>query len=74
MVESLEIVHLHETDQVKIQLHSSSGLDSAPPVDFKNPLEKSDYEEISWYFQEYFSDPTGAVSYTHLTLPTICSV
>ena len=59
MVESLEILHLHETDQVKIQLHSSGGLDSAPPVDFKNPLEKSDYEEISWYFQEYFSDPTG---------------
>ena len=59
MVESLEIVHLREAQQVKLQWHSPGGLRTAPPVDFKNPLDKSDYEEINWYFQEYFSNPTG---------------
>ena len=59
MVESLEILHLRETQQVKLQWHSPSGLRIAPPVDFKNPLDESDYEEINWYFQEYFSNPTG---------------
>ena len=59
MVESLEILHLRETQQVKLQWHSPSGLRTAPPVDFKNPLDESDYEEINWYFQEYFSNPTG---------------
>ena len=37
----------------------------------ENPLTDSIYE---FYLDPILGEATGAVSYTHLTLPTICSV
>ena len=38
------------------------------------PYADLSYDEIAQLLEEYFCDYIAPVSYTHLTLPTICSV
>ena len=62
MVKLLEIHDLPDTGQLQLLLNDAngdSGTRSAPPVEFRNPLDDSDRAEIAWYFQEYLDNPFG---------------
>ena len=62
MVKLLEIHDLPDTGQLQLLLNDAnedSGTQSAPPVEFRNPLDDSDRAEIAWYFQEYLDNPFG---------------
>ncbi len=59
MVKRLEIRDLPESGQLQLSLRTDDGLEIAPPVPFRIPLEAGDRSEISWYFQEFPEHPFG---------------
>ncbi len=56
----MEIYDQPESGELKLTLHTDEGARNAPSTPFRLPLEASDMEEISWYFQEYLDLPLGA--------------
>ena len=60
MVKRLEIQDLPESGQLQLVLQGDDVAKSAPPVQFRNPLDDSSQAEIAWYFQEYLDNPFGA--------------
>ena len=64
MTKVLEILHLADTDEIRLAIKSAEGVSdesyrSAPPVEFKEALSPSFHREIGWYFQGYLDNPFG---------------
>jgi tetratricopeptide (TPR) repeat protein len=57
---ALEIHDLAESGQLQLMHRSGDQVQVAPPVDFRNPVDRSDQQEIEWYFREYLDRPFGA--------------
>jgi tetratricopeptide (TPR) repeat protein len=57
---ALEIHDLAESGQIQLLHRSDDQVQVAPPVDFRNPVDRSDQQEIEWYFREYLDRPFGA--------------
>ncbi len=60
MSKILEIVDLDQEGRVQLDLRNGEEHRTATPVEFRNPLDESDYQEIAWYFQDYLHNPFGA--------------
>ena len=59
MVKCFEIHDLPDSGQLQLVLRDDEGPKSAPPVQFRDPLDTSDRAEISWYHQEFLNHPFG---------------
>ncbi len=59
MVKFIELHDLPDTGQLQLLLRGAGPPREAPPVEFRNLLDDSDYAEIGWYFQEYLDNPFG---------------
>jgi len=65
------IINFHITDE-EIMAHLADGRTISVPLAWSWRLSEATPEQRSKF--EIIGDGQGAVSYTHLTLPTICSV
>ncbi|HEU0021456.1 MAG TPA: tetratricopeptide repeat protein, partial [Dehalococcoidia bacterium] len=59
MTRALEIHDLAETGQLQLVCRSEDQVRPAPSVDFRNPVDRTDLQEIEWYFREYLDNPFG---------------
>ncbi len=59
MTQTLEIHDLADSGQLQLVSRAGDVWRSAPPVDFRNPLETAELQEIQWFFREYRTRPFG---------------
>lgn len=57
MTKALEIHDLVDSGQLQLVYRSDGDVRPAPSVDFQNPVDLSDQQEIEWYFREYLDNP-----------------
>ena len=57
MTHTLEIHDLADSGQLQLVYREGEEVRNAPPVEFRNPLEASDHQELEWFFKEYWTHP-----------------
>ena len=57
MTHTLEIHDLADSGQLQLVYREGEEVRNAPPVEFRNPLDASDHQELEWFFKEYWTHP-----------------